>query len=329
VTSALAAIHGGRAWLRRSIATADDQMRVARRLAVASGAVVLVCTTALIVDHAIATWRAPAVKSRVTELEGQTKGDPEVAVTLHDERKQQTDASLGRETRGRTLAWTLLVAGGLFVASAKWVVSLRPQTLPSLDELVAVRSGQPERKGVRGKAERKESSAVAEPSAAPLAEAAEAVDLGFVDELIIRFGRDKESAIPILQAIQSHYRYLPDEVLRRVCERTDITPAQIAGTSSFYAQFRRSPVGRHVVRVCHGTACHVAGAEQITQELRRHLEIPPGADTDSERTFTLDAVACLGCCSLAPVMMIEDETAGRLTPATARQALDAVAKRGT
>ena len=79
-----------------------------------------------------------------------------------------------------------------------------------------------------------------------------------------------------------------------------------------------------MVRVCHGTACHVAGAEQITQELRRHLGIAPDADTDSRRLFTLDVVACLGCCSLAPVMMIEEETAGRLTPASARQALDAV-----
>jgi NADH:ubiquinone oxidoreductase subunit E len=321
MTSALAAIHGGRAWLRRSIATADDQMRVARRLAVASGAVVLVCTTALIVDHGVAAWRAPTEKSRVVELEGQTKGDPEVAATLHDERKEQTDASLGRETRGRALAWTLLVAGGLFVASAKWVVSLRPQTLPSLDELVAVRFGEPPATA--------RTVAATAPPAAPNGVAPETVDLAFVDELVSRFGRGRESAIPILQAIQSHYRYLPDDVLRHVCERTDITPAQIAGTSSFYAQFRRSPVGRHVVRVCHGTACHVAGAEQITQELRRHLEIAPGADTDPERLFTLDAVACLGCCSLAPVMMIEDETAGRLTPATARQALDAVAKRDT
>ena len=147
------------------------------------------------------------------------------------------------------------------------------------------------------------------------------------DGLVRRFGRDKEAAIPILQAIQTHYRYLPDEALRHVCEQTEITPAQIAGTSSFYSQFRRSPVGRHVVRVCHGTACHVAGAEQITEELRRHLDIPAGEDTDDQRLFTLDKVACVGCCSLAPVMMIEEETAGGSTPATARQALDAVAKR--
>ena len=133
-----------------------------------------------------------------------------------------------------------------------------------------------------------------------------------------------EAAIPILQAIQAHFRYLPDEALARVCETTEVTPAQIAGTSSFYARFRRSPVGEHIVRVCHGTACHVAGARHITDELRRQLRIPDGADTDPTRTFTIDEVACLGCCSLAPVLMIDERTAGRLTPSTACEALDSV-----
>ena len=144
----------------------------------------------------------------------------------------------------------------------------------------------------------------------------------YIDELVDRYGPTREAAIPILQAIQDRFRYLPEEALKRVCERTNITPAQVSGTSSFYAQFRRSPVGRHVVRICHGTACHVAGAEKITQELRRHLEISPEADTDARRLFTLDAVACVGCCSLAPVMMIEEEAVGRLTPGSARQTLD-------
>ena len=151
------------------------------------------------------------------------------------------------------------------------------------------------------------------------------LDLSFVDTAIAQHGRTRESAIPLLQAIQTHYRYLPDEALRRVCELTDVTPAQIAGTSSFYAQFRRSPVGKHVVRVCHGTACHVSGARQITEELRRYLAIPEGADTDPSRTFTLDEVACLGCCSLAPVLMVDGHTAGRLTPASARNALEETA----
>jgi NADH:ubiquinone oxidoreductase subunit E len=82
-----------------------------------------------------------------------------------------------------------------------------------------------------------------------------------------------------------------------------------------------------VVRVCHGTACHVAGAAQIAQDLRRHLGIPEGGDTDPGRLFTLDEVACVGCCSLAPVMVIEEDTWGRLTPAAARATVDAVAFR--
>jgi NADH:ubiquinone oxidoreductase subunit E len=98
---------------------------------------------------------------------------------------------------------------------------------------------------------------------------------------------------------------------------TGITPAQIAGTASFYGQFRRSPTGKHIVRVCHGTACHVAGARQITDELRRYLAIPEGADTDKERMFTIDEVACLGCCSLAPVLMVDGHAAGRLTQSSA------------
>jgi NADH:ubiquinone oxidoreductase subunit E len=151
--------------------------------------------------------------------------------------------------------------------------------------------------------------------------AAPALDLTFVDQLVSQLGRSREAAIPLLQAIQTHYRYLPDEALRRLCELTEITPAEISGTSSFYGQFRRSPVGEHVVRVCHGTACHVSGARQITEELRRYLAIPDGEDTDAARLFTLDEVACLGCCSLAPVLMVDGHTAGKLTPATACDAL--------
>ena len=286
----------------------------ARRVAIGSALVALVCTGALVADHAVAVWRARAEKSRIERLEAQAKTEAAIAAPLHDERKRQTGVSLARDTRGRVLAWILLVSGGLFVAAGQRYVSLRPQPLPSLDDLVAVRFAPP-----------KPAKQQTLPASLPATDADDPVDLlSFVDGLVARFGRSRETAIPILQALQAHYRYLPDAALRLVCERTEITPAQIAGTSSFYAQFRRSPVGRHVVRVCHGTACHVAGAEQINQELRRHLGIAPDADTDAQSRFTLDTVACLGCCSLAPVMMIEEETAGRLTPASARQALDAM-----
>jgi len=297
--------------------TSGEQLKVARRVAVASALVALACVGVLLADHVVAVRRAPADESRVQGLEQGVKTDAAIAATLHDERKQQTARSRGRDGRGRVLAWLLLVSGGLVVGSGQWYLSHRSPPLPSLDALVAARFP----------ASRKERAATKTKATASAADAESGIDLSFVDELVERVGRSREAAIPILQAIQAHYRYLPDEALRRVCERTEITPAQIAGSSSFYARFRRSPVGRHVVRVCHGTACHVAGAEQITEELRRHLGIPPDADTDPRRLFTLDAVACIGCCSLAPVMMIEEETAGRLTPAGARQVIDAVAGR--
>lgn len=289
------------------------KMKIARGVVIVSGLVALACTIVMIADWVVAVGRAPSEKSTIETLESQTKTDAATAEALHAERERQTAVTLVRKTRNRRLAWVLLVAGTVALGGGKWIAGRWPQKLPDLETLVADRFPPPAPLSTSASATQAET----------VPDAADEIDLAFVDDLVARFGRDPEAAIPILQAIQTHFRYLPDEALRRVCELTEITPAQIAGTSSFYAQFRRSPVGRYVVRVCHGTACHVAGAQQITQELRRHLEIPSGEDTDARRLFTIDAVACVGCCSLAPVMMIEDETAGRLTPASARQELDA------
>ena len=292
----------------------DKQLTNARRLAIASGALIVVCLVLLIGEYVLTLTATPGNERVVDEYVTRVKTEFEAAQLLHDERDRQTAVSLARETRGKVAAWVLLVAGGLFVIGGKWYMSMRPQPLPTLGQLVAERFAPPAPAGRKKPAPR--------PKTEPPDE--EGVDLAVIDEFVEKLGTGREAAIPILQAIQTHYRYLPDEALTRVCERTEITAAQIAGTSSFYAQFRRSPVGRHVVRVCHGTACHVAGAEQITQELRRHLDIAPDSDTDPRRLFTVDSVACLGCCSLAPVMMVEEDTVGRLTPASARQALDAV-----
>ena len=131
------------------------------------------------------------------------------------------------------------------------------------------------------------------------------LDLTVVDRTVERIGRGPEAVIPILQALQDHYRYLPEKVLRRVCETTDITPSAIAGVSSFYGQFRHRPVGRHMISVCHGTACHVKGAERVTEALQRRLLLRDGEDTDREGRFTLQKVACLGCCTLAPAVQID------------------------
>ena len=215
------------------------------------------------------------------------------------EQKRVTAARLARKNRDTVVAWVLMAAAAAFLTFAKGLVKEQKPRAPS---------GRSATRGSRA------DEGVRPTLAAEL-------DLEFVDQVVAQIGRGKEAGIPLLQAIQNHYRYLPDEALRRVCELTEITPAEIAGTSSFYGQFRRSPVGEHIVRVCHGTACHVSGARQITEELRRYLTIPEGEDTDAARMFTLDEVACLGCCSLAPVLMVDGHTAGKLTPATACEAL--------
>jgi NADH-quinone oxidoreductase subunit F len=137
-----------------------------------------------------------------------------------------------------------------------------------------------------------------------------AFDLTFVDETVERVGGTPDSVIPILQAIQDHYGYLPQEGLRRVCDSTRITPAAIEGVASFYDMFRHKPVGKHIVRVCRGTACHVTGAERVQDALRRQLKIPAGDDTDSRQEYTVEEVACLGCCTLAPVVRIGESTFG-------------------
>ncbi len=107
------------------------------------------------------------------------------------------------------------------------------------------------------------------------------VDLAFAEEAVARLGRTPDAVIPMLQALQDHYGYLPEEALEHVCHHTQITPAAITGVSTFYDMFRHEPVGKHIVHVCHGTACHVGGAERVEDALRRHLRIPAGANTDA------------------------------------------------
>jgi NADH-quinone oxidoreductase subunit F len=148
------------------------------------------------------------------------------------------------------------------------------------------------------------------------------LDLSHVDAIVERLGRGSDAVIPILQAIQTQYRYLPREAIERVCALTEITPATIVGVSTFYTQFRHRPVGKHIIHVCHGTACHVKGAELIQDAFQRRLGIGAGSDTDAEGLFTIEKVACLGCCTLAPVVQIDGITYGHLTPTSVASVLD-------
>ena len=138
------------------------------------------------------------------------------------------------------------------------------------------------------------------------------------DALLSGFKGVESDLIPILQKLQSAYGYLPEDIIKRLSERTGIFVTQIMGVATFYSQFKLKPSGKHTIKVCFGTACHVNGAETVAEALCAELGIELG-DTTPDGEFTLESVACLGCCSLAPVMMIDDEAHGRLTPAKVRQ----------
>jgi len=133
-----------------------------------------------------------------------------------------------------------------------------------------------------------------------------------VDHIIAEKGTAARSVIPILQAIQNAFNYLPEEALKYVCDKTEITPEQIVGVASFYSQFRMQPVGKHIIKVCVGTACHVKGSGQVYDAFRRHFKLTGNEETDASRTYTIEKVSCLGCCTLAPVVQIDEITYGHV-----------------
>lgn len=133
-----------------------------------------------------------------------------------------------------------------------------------------------------------------------------------IDLIIAEKGTAARAVIPILQAIQNTFNYLPEEALKYVCQKTEITPEQIVGVASFYSQFRMQPSGEHIIKVCVGTACHVKGASQVYDALRRHFNLTGNEETDASRKYTIEKVSCLGCCTLAPVVQIDEITYGHV-----------------
>ena len=142
------------------------------------------------------------------------------------------------------------------------------------------------------------------------------------DQIIAEKGRSIDAVIPILQAIQEEYNYLPEEALQRVADTTDISLERIYGISTFYSQFRHQAVGKHMIKVCVGTACHVKGAMQVYDAFKRELKISEKDETDADGLFTVDKVACLGCCTIAPVVQIDQTTFGHVEPSKVKEIID-------
>ena len=130
----------------------------------------------------------------------------------------------------------------------------------------------------------------------------------------------KGALIPLLQKVQERYGYLSRETVEAIAEFLHITPNEVYGVATFYAQFRLSPQGRHVVKVCQGTACHVRGGRRILDAVQGELGIEAG-ETTPDYTFTVERVACFGSCALAPVMVIDKDVYGRMTPSRVKQLL--------
>ena len=146
------------------------------------------------------------------------------------------------------------------------------------------------------------------------------IDLNLLEPILAEYSAVKGSLITILQKTQEVYGYLPKDAIRRISERTGVPESEIMGVATFYTQFRLTPLGRHVILLCQGTACHVNSSERILETVRETLGIDDG-ETTADGLFTLECVACLGCCSLSPVMMIDGTAYGSLTPEKTKQIL--------
>lgn len=139
------------------------------------------------------------------------------------------------------------------------------------------------------------------------------VDLSLICGVLDEYAAVEGSLITILQKTQEIYGYLPKEAIIEISARTGIAESEIMGVATFYTQFRLTPVGKYLIMLCQGTACHVNSSELILQTIKEELGIDDG-ETTEDGLFSLECVACLGCCSLSPVMMINDDTYGSLTP---------------
>ncbi len=276
-----------------------------------------------------ARYVTPIDKATVDALKKKAILDVEVQKILQPELDRQHEALTKRRNAYNRGSLLLLISIGIFLAWYKW---FRPEVgewvrvplgLRKLLEKGSEHPGtavSPAKSRVAGEKTKPESAISSLIPPVPRAEPA-AIDLGPVEEILRTEGRQPEAAIPILQAIQAQYRYLPDAALRRVCEASEITPAQIAGVASFYSQFRQVPVGEHIIKICEGTACHVSGAVEVRNELRRCLGLADEFDTDPSRHFTIERVVCIGSCSLAPVIAIDEKIYGKLSALSARKVL--------
>jgi len=145
-----------------------------------------------------------------------------------------------------------------------------------------------------------------------------------IQQIIEEYGATNSALIPILQKVQDEYRYLPEEILTFVATALDLPPATVYGVATFYAQFSLEPKGKHIIKCCDGTACHVRKNQPIIAAIRRRLGLADGRKTTEDHRFTFEIVSCIGACALAPAVVIDGVVHGQMTPEAAVKAIDEI-----
>lgn len=151
--------------------------------------------------------------------------------------------------------------------------------------------------------------------------------LDAVNRILDEFNHNQSKLIPILQAVQEEYRYLSKDIIRYVATSLKLPPARVFGVATFYAHFSLEPKGKHIVKLCDGTACHVKGSIKILDAMRERLGLEGEKDTTDDMLFTVETVSCLGACGLAPVMLINEDVHGQVKPEDAVNLIDEIIKR--
>lgn len=140
--------------------------------------------------------------------------------------------------------------------------------------------------------------------------------------IVDAYDRDATKLIPILQAVQEEYKYLPEEIMAFIATSLSISPAKVYGVATFFSHFALKPKGKFVVKICDGTACHVKKSHDILHVLRKRLKLTPEDNTTEDMMFTLETVSCVGACGLAPVILINEDVYGQVTPQFTEQLIN-------
>lgn len=147
-----------------------------------------------------------------------------------------------------------------------------------------------------------------------------------VCQVIEEYNHDKSKLIPILQTVQEEYKYLPEEILAFIASSLNISPARVYGVATFFAHFTLKPKGKYIIKVCDGTACHVKKSTTLIDAIKNKLGLKDGEHTTKDMLFTLETVSCLGACGLAPVLLINEDVHGQVTPDKVVQLIDEIIK---